>query len=83
MTDRVIEHHWLEATKNMLIVKRQVGEQVRIGKDITLTVLNQDENGVYLGIDAPVSMQILRLTSNRDDPSAESAGNEPFHRMAG
>lgn len=67
----------------MLIVKRQVGEQVRIGKDITLTVLNQDENGVYIGIDAPVSMEILRLAINHQEPSSDRAGNEPVHRMAG
>ena len=44
----------------MLILARKVGEQVRIGADITVTVTEVDGRTVRLGIDAPKSVPIYR-----------------------
>lgn len=44
----------------MLVLSRKVGSSIRIGKDITLTVVKIDRNQVRLGIEAPLNVQILR-----------------------
>ncbi|MCB1757748.1 MAG: carbon storage regulator [Gammaproteobacteria bacterium] len=44
----------------MLIIKRKVGETIRIGKDITVSVLNEEDGSICLGVDAPVSLEIFR-----------------------
>ncbi|HBR98119.1 MAG TPA: carbon storage regulator [Gammaproteobacteria bacterium] len=68
----------------MLIVKRNIGDRVLIGKDITVSVLNQEEGCVYLGIDAPVSLDILKqeLQKHFERDSAEAV-NAPFVKKAG
>lgn len=45
----------------MLIVKRKVGETIRIGKDITVSVLHEENGSICIGVDAPVSLTVLRL----------------------
>lgn len=37
----------------MLILTRRRGESIRIGQDITVTVLGTQGNQVHIGIDAP------------------------------
>lgn len=44
----------------MLVLSRKVGSSIRIGKDITLTVVKVDRNQVRLGIEAPLDVPILR-----------------------
>ncbi len=44
----------------MLVLSRKVGSSIRIGKDITLTVVKIDRNQVRLGIEAPLNVPILR-----------------------
>lgn len=44
----------------MLILTRRVGEVLRIGDDITLTVLSVKGNQVRLGIEAPQSISVHR-----------------------
>lgn len=63
----------------MFIVKRQVGEGFAIGEDITVRVLHDDEGGIYLGVDAPVTLAIESLeaqTLPTDDPKVDEAVNE-------
>ena len=44
----------------MLILTRRVGEAMKLGEDITVTVLGIRGNQVRIGIDAPKSVSIQR-----------------------
>ncbi len=44
----------------MLILTRRVGETVRIGDDVSITVLGVKGNQVRLGIDAPREVAVHR-----------------------
>ena len=44
----------------MLILTRRPGEVIRIGDDISITVLSVNGQQVRLGIDAPESVQVHR-----------------------
>jgi carbon storage regulator len=44
----------------MLILTRRVGESLRIGDDVAVTVLNVQGNQVRLGIEAPKSVSVHR-----------------------
>lgn len=62
----------------MLVLSRKVGEKVVIGGNITVTITRVAGNRVTLGIDAPVSVRVVRgelaATPSADAPAAaESA----------
>lgn len=44
----------------MLILQRKPGEALRIGKDITVSIVSIDGGRVRLAIDAPTNIPILR-----------------------
>jgi carbon storage regulator len=44
----------------MLVLTRKVGEQIRIGEDILVTVLDMTKGNVRLGIEAPRQVSIHR-----------------------
>ncbi|KNC17342.1 carbon storage regulator CsrA [Arthrobacter sp. RIT-PI-e] len=44
----------------MLVLTRKVGEQILIGDDIVITVLDSRGEGVRIGIDAPRGVKIQR-----------------------
>lgn len=44
----------------MLVLSRQTGESVRIGKDVEITVLDVRAGVVKIGITAPESVRIFR-----------------------
>lgn len=44
----------------MLVLKRKVGETIKIGQDIELQVLGIEGESVKIGITAPKDVQILR-----------------------
>ena len=44
----------------MLVLSRKIGEQLRIGDDITVTVLKICGGRIRLGIDAPEGVRIMR-----------------------
>ncbi|HIF81516.1 MAG TPA: carbon storage regulator CsrA [Gammaproteobacteria bacterium] len=44
----------------MLILTRRVGEAMKLGEDITVTVLGVRGNQIRIGIDAPKSVSIQR-----------------------
>lgn len=44
----------------MLILTRRIGENVRIGEDVSVTVLNVKGNQVRLGVNAPKSVAVHR-----------------------
>ena len=44
----------------MLVLSRKVGERIRIGDGITVTVVRVTGGGVRLGIEAPTEMPVVR-----------------------
>jgi carbon storage regulator len=44
----------------MLILTRKTGESIKIGNDITVTVLSVKGNQIRLGIDAPKDVEVHR-----------------------
>ena len=44
----------------MLILQRKLGESVRIGENITVSIVSIDSNRVRIAIDAPSEIPILR-----------------------
>lgn len=44
----------------MLVLSRKIGEEIKIGNSITLTVLSYDRGIVRLGIKAPRNIQVHR-----------------------
>jgi carbon storage regulator len=56
----------------MLILTRQVGEDIVIGEAVTVTVLGIKQGQVRLGIQAPKQIKVLRgeLLENPKDPSS-------------
>jgi carbon storage regulator len=44
----------------MLILTRRIGESVRIGDDVTVTVLGLKGNQVRLGVGAPQDVEVHR-----------------------
>ena len=56
----------------MLVLTRKPGEQITIGNDITITVVEVAGNRIRLGIDAPGDVRILRaeLAESWDAPAA-------------
>ena len=45
----------------MLVVSRKVGEELKVGEDIIVKVVDIDKNQVKIGIDAPRNVMILRM----------------------
>jgi carbon storage regulator len=44
----------------MLVLRRKIGEEIRIGDDVVIKVLGVNGRAIRLGIQAPVSMPIRR-----------------------
>ncbi len=68
-----------ERGEGMLILTRRVGETVRIGDDVSLTVLGVKGNQVRLGIEAPREVavhreEIYQRILAEDEVEAEAAG---------
>ncbi len=44
----------------MLILKRKIDEEIRIGSNISIKILSVSDNQVKIGIDAPKSIEVYR-----------------------
>ncbi len=44
----------------MLVLSRKVGERIRIGENICVTVVRIAQNGVRIGIEAPPEFTVVR-----------------------
>ena len=44
----------------MLVLSRKTGEKIRIGNNVTVTIVRIGPNNVRLGIDAPRDLNIVR-----------------------
>jgi carbon storage regulator len=67
----------------MLVLTRKAGEQILVGEDIIITVLESRRDGVRIGIQAPRGVRIQRneiieavteanVEATQADPEAES-----------
>jgi len=45
----------------MLVVSRKIGEELKVGDDIIVKIIDIDKNQVKVGIDAPRNVTILRM----------------------
>lgn len=57
----------------MLVLSRKLHESIRIGEDVTVTIVRINQHAVRLGITAPASMKIARTELIVDCPAAEKA----------
>jgi carbon storage regulator len=44
----------------MLVLSRRVGQQIRIGNSVVVTLLRVERNKARIGVDAPLGIPILR-----------------------
>ena len=53
----------------MLVIGRKVGQTIKIGEDIIITVLKCENGSVKIGIDAPKELTIIReeLETNKGE----------------
>ena len=58
----------------MLVLSRKVNERIRVGDEITITVVRLGPGSVRLGIDAPGHMAIVREELAQGDASTALAG---------
>ena len=63
----------------MLVLTRKNQEKIRIGDDITITVIKTKGKSVRLGIEAPNDVPVLRgeLLHDRPEGSAQEAADPP------
>lgn len=52
----------------MLVLTRLLGEKIRIGDDIIVTIMDIDRNKIRVGIDAPRDVPIFRAELLPVDP---------------
>ena len=44
----------------MLVISRKIGEELKIGENIVIKIIDIDKNQIKIGIDAPRNISILR-----------------------
>lgn len=44
----------------MLVLSRKIGQSVRLGEDVRITIVKSDRNTVRIGIEAPEGVSIRR-----------------------
>ena len=49
----------------MLVISRKEGEQIRMGRDITISILDIKNGRVSIGISAPAAIPIERMTEDK------------------
>lgn len=60
----------------MLILTRRVGESIRIGEDMSVTILSVKGTQVRLGIDAPRDVAVHREEVHREEIYEKIQRNE-------
>lgn len=57
----------------MLVLTRKVNQQIRLGDDITVTILRVQGNSIRIGVEAPRNVRVVR---GELSPLSESTGSE-------
>jgi carbon storage regulator len=58
-----------EGAQAMLVLSRKTGEKIRIGENVTVTIVRIGPNNVRLGIDAPRDLNIVREELCSQEPA--------------
>lgn len=71
----------------MLVLTRKTTEQIKIGNDITITILRVKGNAVRVGVDAPKAVRVIRSelpahVASESTAAAVSAESSPADRSA-
>ncbi len=61
----------------MLVLSRKVGERIRIGDSVTITVVRVTGGGVRLGIEAPSELPVVREELYQQLREADAAAQRP------
>jgi carbon storage regulator CsrA len=62
----------------MLVLSRKIQEQIRIGDDVTITILRVKGNTVRIGIEAPRTKRVIRAELPALEPGEKDASrSEP------
>lgn len=62
----------------MLVLSRRLNESIKLGEEITLTVIGIQGNRVRLGIEAPACVNIMRAELELELPATErQASGQP------
>ncbi|MSR58417.1 MAG: carbon storage regulator [Planctomycetaceae bacterium] len=48
----------------MLVLTRKMSQVIKLGEDISITVVRTSQGSVSLGIEAPPSIRIMRVEAN-------------------
>jgi carbon storage regulator len=69
----------------MLVLSRRVGQQIRIGQSVVVTLLKVERNRARIGVEAPAGIPVFRqelLEFDKTRPSAPPAtkGQGTVHR---
>lgn len=57
----------------MLVLSRKLQEQIKIGEEITVTVLKVKGNVVRVGIEAPKAMRVIRAELPKLNPTSNAS----------
>jgi len=60
----------------MLVLTRKIDEQIKIGDDITITIIKLRNNQIRIGIDAPRDVRVLRGELEAIKPAASEIRND-------
>lgn len=61
----------------MLVLTRKIDEKIKIGDDITITVIKLRNNQIRLGIDAPREVRVLRAELEEKETGQSAASVAP------
>lgn len=67
----------------MLILTRRIGESIRIGDDVVVTIFEVRGDSVRIGIDAPKSVQVHRQEVYDELKLANAAASSPDDAVLG
>ena len=61
----------------MLVLTRKVNQQIRLGDDITVTILRVQGNSIRIGVEAPREVRVVRGELNALDQKTEHQNGTP------
>ena len=62
----------------MLVLTRKVGERIRIGEDVVITVVRINGTAVRLGVEAPAHLVVVRQELAKQAATEADNANQPL-----